>query len=417
MAGLLLRRFPGAATRLAWRGGAHTPALARLLSLRPDKPAAAGKPAAPAPRAVEENVMKTKRRRAKVAREKGDGAGASSADDEEVMRCCAYAVPFEFDALGRFLRRSEHTVSVLPGVNDAIHVRLLPLVASGGTPAPGAPADAFVFDSGAIVLWGMHKEQEESFLATVRGFVRAEKRATPEARPLFARLFSSPAAASSQLHQIAKLVEEQTEQMDWVYRTDGSEHSDLGRDVIQVAPHTGCVEIEVLDRLAFSYALMQCVKLAHVEQQAETTLEAMRGLSMQLARSGNAKFISYQQLNRHIGQVMQLKEFNLDADIVETPDYFWEDSVREEMYQQLRKELEIGSRIATLNLKLTLTQEALQNVNSVVVNVHSTNLEASILYFVAFEASLSGLHIFGFLREGDVKAFFLEFFQRIGGLF
>lgn len=365
--------------------------------------------------AVEENVIKTKRRRAKVAREQGGRAGAAGgcADESRLMRCCAYVVPFDYGALEGFLRRSEHSVSKLAGVNDAIHVRLPPpLAPEAGAPAE-APADAFVFDSGAVVVWGMSWEQERALLGVLRGFVRGEP-PPRERTSLLARLFASaPVLAGPEPPPVAKA--EQTEAMEWMYRTDGNQLSDLRNDVIRVARSDECADDELLDRLAFSYALVQCVKLAHVEEQADTTLEAMRGLSVKLARTGRANFISYEQLNQHIGQVMQLREFNLDSDIVETPDYFWEDSAREEMFQQMHRELEIAPRIAMLNRKLLLTQESLQNVNAVVVNVHSTRLEANILYFVAFEACLSAAHIFGFLPEGALKLFFLELLERHGG--
>lgn len=396
------------ATSALWRPAARMLASGRLLSARVDARAA---------RAVEENVVKTKRRRAKVAREQGGGGGTAAADggsgEHRLMRCCAYAVPFDYGALESFLRRSEHSVSKLPGVNDAIHVRLPPpLAPDAGAPAD-APADAFVFDSGAVVLWGMSWDQERTLLETLRGFVRGQA-PEREHRSLLARLFASaPVLAGPELSVVAKA--EQTEAMEWMYRTDGHHSSDLRDDVIRIARADDCADDELLDRLAFSYALMQCVKLAHVEEQADTTLEAMRGLSLKLARTGRANFISYEQLNQHIGQVMQLREFNLDSDIVETPDYFWEDSAREDMYQQLHKELEIAPRMAMLNRKLLLTQESLQNVNAVVVNVHSTRLEANILYFVAFEACLSAAHIFGFLPEGALKLFFVELLQRHGG--
>jgi hypothetical protein len=45
----------------------------------------------------------------------------------------------------------------------------------------------------------------------------------------------------------------------------------------------------------------------------------MRGLSVRLARTGRVDFIGMDTLNQHIGRVMQLREFNLDSDIVETP--------------------------------------------------------------------------------------------------
>ncbi|KAG8467104.1 hypothetical protein KFE25_000420 [Diacronema lutheri] len=394
---------PGAVACSACGLRARALAAARLLSAQADARA----------RAVEENMVKTKRRRAKVAREQGGGRATADAGDDGIMRCCAYAVPFDYAALESFLRRSEHVVAKLPGVNDAMHVRLPPTLAPAEAARDDAPADAFVFDSGAVVLWGMTWEQERALIDVVRGFARGEPSARAP-RSLLSRLFASaPVLAGPEPAVVAKA--EQTEAMDWVYRTDGNRTSELRRDVIRVARADEQSDDEVLDRLAFSYALMQTVKLAHVEEQVDTTLDAMRGMSVQLARTGRANFISYVQLNQHIGQVMQLREFNLDSDIVETPDYFWEDSAREEMYQRLHRELEITPRSAMLNRKLSLTQESLQNVNAVIVNVHSTRLEANILYFVAFEACLSAAHLFGFLPEGGLKLLLVDLLYGSGG--
>lgn len=328
------------------------------------------------------------------------------------MRCVAHSVPFDFDALAAFLRRSENAIRVLPGVTDVVHLSAPSAWSAREGVSIHAPGDAFIFEAGAIVLWNMSGEQERQLLQTARVYRprQAAGATSVDSHRAFSRLLPGPRASPPHLTEMHLLAREESEEMDWLLREDGKASSDVKGDVIRVAWVDRTSDEPLKDRLAFSYALMQCVKLSVVETLADTTLDAMRGFSYKLARTGNANFITPSEVNQHIGEVTQLREFNLDSEIVETPEYFWEDSEREGLYQQLHRELQIGQRIAALNRKLSFAHESLQNLNSVVVNKHSTRLESRILLFVAFEACLDAAHLFGFLPEGGLKPLLTNLF-------
>ncbi|EME26157.1 uncharacterized protein Gasu_61970 [Galdieria sulphuraria] len=213
--------------------------------------------------------------------------------------------------------------------------------------------DIFVFPYGAVVTWGLDEESESLVLQTVCSFER-----TP---------LSSP-------------------EMDSFRYNFGSQWK-ISRDCITLVETTG--ERAVLEKLAVSHAMAQSVKLSAFEDSVQNTIAATRHLPEELARYGSISQ-SRTEISKNLGRlILDRHQVYLHADVLDTPEFFWEYEAFEPLYRSAERYLELRQRAELLNKRVEIVRELFDLLSQELQFKHNSDLEIIIICLITFEIIIS----------------------------
>ena len=112
----------------------------------------------------------------------------------------------------------------------------------------------------------------------------------------------------------------------------------LAKDIISLAT------LDVREKLAVSFALAQSVKLGVFERTVEVTIKETRAIPERMAIDGKIK-LTRTNITKRIGQLfVDRASINLHSDILDHPEFFWEDDEWLPVYLRAAKYLEIDRR-------------------------------------------------------------------------
>ena len=141
--------------------------------------------------------------------------------------------------------------------------------------------------------------------------------------------------------------------------------------------------------LAISHAMAQSIKLAVFEQQAIDTISTTRHLPNSLATKGKIR-LSETKLAKIRGQLFLTKsDINLNYDLLDTPDFFWQNPEYQPLYNVAANYLELTPRTEVLTKKLETIHELLEMLADEQKHQHSSALEWIIIWLIAVEIFIS----------------------------
>jgi uncharacterized Rmd1/YagE family protein len=108
------------------------------------------------------------------------------------------------------------------------------------------------------------------------------------------------------------------------------------------------------EKLAVSYALAQSSKLDYFEEDIDYSIDDSRNLAEELAQNGYIN-LDHITLNKKIGKLyLKKNEINLDTDILDIPDYFWNNDKYQLHFNTVSKYFEINKRTEVINHRLDI---------------------------------------------------------------
>lgn len=141
--------------------------------------------------------------------------------------------------------------------------------------------------------------------------------------------------------------------------------------------------------LAISHAMAQSIKLAVFEQQALDTIRTTRHLPNSLATQGTIS-LSKKSLAKIRGRLFLTKsDINLNYDLLDTPDFFWQNPEYQPLYSMAANYLELAQRTEVLTKKLETIHELLEMLADEQKHQHSSALEWIIIWLIAVEIVIS----------------------------
>lgn len=141
--------------------------------------------------------------------------------------------------------------------------------------------------------------------------------------------------------------------------------------------------------LAVSHAMAQSIKLAVFEKQAQETISATHHLPVSLANKGKIR-LSKKELAKIRGQLFLTKsDINLNYDLLDTPDFFWQNPEYQTLYSMAASYLELSQRTEVLTKKLETIHELLEMLADEQKHQHSSVLEWIIIWLIAVEIVIS----------------------------
>jgi uncharacterized Rmd1/YagE family protein len=207
--------------------------------------------------------------------------------------------------------------------------------------------DTFIFSYGCVSFFNVPEREEVKFLRLLRAF---------EVNPL-------------------PIDQHESEEFEFLYGST----SGVSNDQITLRSTSS------LEKLSVSFALAQCVKLSIYEERISQEMEENKRLPMTLARTGSVG-LSHTQISRKIGKLfIERNNVNLHFDVLDTPEFFWEQDKYKPVYDRLFNYLELGKRVDLLNKRLDIMKELLDMLADEQQNSHATKLEWIIIWLIVVE--------------------------------
>lgn len=264
------------------------------------------------------------------------------------MDCRAYCTAASY-AIKPFFDQIRHRYKT-SSYKDVIHLEV---------PLPGLPnGDAFFFSYGSVVCWGLPREIEFEMLKLIQPYEEIDGS------------------------------EVETDEFTYVY----GETPKIIEDEIILPNH------DTLTKLAISHGLAQSVKLGTFEIALQKTFNQSKNLPEELAKRGKIP-LSKKAIRKKMGDLFIARNsINLHADVLDTPEFFWEYPELEPFYNMVANYLDIESRVEVLNQRLDVVKELFQMLGAEVNHQHSSRLEWTIIWLIIIEVVLTLLKdVFGVL--------------------
>jgi uncharacterized Rmd1/YagE family protein len=142
------------------------------------------------------------------------------------------------------------------------------------------------------------------------------------------------------------------------------------------------------EKLAYSYALGQSVKLDAFEDEVSATINDTQDIPVHLATHG-AISLDNKTVTVKMGELfVQRCNVNLHSDILGTPDIFWDFDEFERMYVGLREYLDIDKRLGILNQRLDIMKEMYTILQNQLNVKHAHKLEMVVIILIVAEIFL-----------------------------
>eukprot|EP00752_Nemacystus_decipiens_P006908 g6202.t1 len=217
--------------------------------------------------------------------------------------------------------------------------------------------DVVFFPYGAVVFWGCSEAEEKEVLSNLNDFMVGKVSDTELAQSF--------------------------DDMTFVYRHRGGKRGvPLKNDEITLDTR------DPAEKLAYSCALAQSAKLFVFEERLDNIIEITSKYPQVLAATGYIPLTEI-QIGRLVGRVLcEQNEVNLHSDILDTPEYFWEEDAWEPAYEALCAYLDIPLRVDNLNKRLSILRELLDVLSTQSTNAHATRLEVIIIYLIFVEVAI-----------------------------
>jgi uncharacterized Rmd1/YagE family protein len=138
---------------------------------------------------------------------------------------------------------------------------------------------------------------------------------------------------------------------------------------------------EMNEKLAYSYAFAQSVKLDVFERDVARSINTMDDIPTGYK---NKTKKDHKRVSKKIGELIVLGcDVNLRSDVLEVPDILWEMNDVLPVYHFSRKYLDIAARLDVVNQRLTVMQEMYTAVQEQIHEDQSTRIEWIIIILIA----------------------------------
>lgn len=209
--------------------------------------------------------------------------------------------------------------------------------------------ECFIFDYGVLIFWDVASNERHSLLTELKDFV-----ITPSVKVLDDDFTYSTQATVAALR---------------------NDHIDLPVD-------------SALTRLAVSHGIAQSTKLSQYEYAIQNTINSTAYIPENIASTGRSG-LRRKELAKLRGLLfLDKSNINLHFDLLDIPEFFWENPELQSYYTMISEYLEIKPRIELLSKKLETIQDLLQMIADELNHHHSSFLEWIIIWLIAIEIIL-----------------------------
>ncbi|MBN1380082.1 MAG: RMD1 family protein [Deltaproteobacteria bacterium] len=245
--------------------------------------------------------------------------------------CIAYniAKTFQFKALRSHTMQRNHTTLY----RDMVHV----------TQQEG---QAFIFSFGVIVAWKFSQDEIKALIDELKRF-------------------------SNEVHR--------------EFISDEFTYSAENAQMRIHADHIYLSANEIFEMAAASYGIAQSLKLMEFEMYAQKTIENTSHIPDNISKTGKSQ-LSRKEIAKMRGKLFLVEtDINLNFELLDTPEFFWEFPDLESIYDTTAGYLDIKARVDILNKKLMIIHQLFDMLADEQKHKHSAMLEWIIIWLIALE--------------------------------
>jgi len=230
--------------------------------------------------------------------------------------------------------------------------------------------DVFFFADGAVVFWNMADSEQKAILKILDDVTE-----TTDSKP-------SPGTTPNRERDFL-IVNQSSEKFTSINKNGRvTLSSDLDEDEI------------VFVKYAISNALAQSVKLGVWEEMLSTYIESIQHIAEDLRMGRNPK-LSQRDVLVKTGEFFALKHLiNLDSDLLDVPDFYWDRPELEKIYQKAFLHFNISKRTSVMNERLAHCVELTEMMSTNFNHKHASRLETIIIWLILVEVVIEFFHIF-----------------------
>jgi uncharacterized Rmd1/YagE family protein len=222
--------------------------------------------------------------------------------------------------------------------------------------------EVYIFEFGVIVFWGVGQGEEKFVLNSAREFVKHGKVNGTE----FESGEDDMAFAVSADEEVSQVI--------------------VANDVIILPESTS-----IMQRLSVSYAIAQSSVVSIFEERIDRKVDEYKFIPETLAKVGKIS-LSIRRVGMMIGDIFVIRhDLNLHSDILDVPDFFWEEDRFYSDYRIIAKYLEMETRVEVLNTRLDMMKELLDMIQQQMQNEHARKLEWIVIWLIVVEVFLEVL--------------------------
>ncbi|XP_072934106.1 required for meiotic nuclear division protein 1 homolog [Epargyreus clarus] len=147
-----------------------------------------------------------------------------------------------------------------------------------------------------------------------------------------------------------------------------------------------------MERYTFSHAMAQSARLGAWEARLEALASSLRSHTALMEREG-AAHVEKKEVVRKLGELFSLRHrLNVDSDLLDTPDFYWEEERLERLYSNTVAYFTIPRRTRVLNERISHCAELLELLSSWAADRHHVRLEWMIIALILIEVCFELLH-------------------------
>ncbi|CAB3245555.1 unnamed protein product [Arctia plantaginis] len=225
------------------------------------------------------------------------------------------------------------------------------------------PREIIIFKEGGIVFWNCTEWEASNVLDFIRPF---EVESYPR-----------------------DVVEKEREVMTYVYQTNSRKCHLQESSFILVKDRDNSLE-----RYTFSHAMVQSARLGAFEARLEALAASVSAHTAAMQRTGQAH-LDKKAVVRKLGEIFALRHrLNIESDLLDTPDFYWEEEQLERLYSSTVAYFTIPRRTRVLNERLSHCVELLELLSSWAADRHHVRLEWMVIALILAEVCFELLHLF-----------------------
>ncbi|SBT75873.1 conserved protein, unknown function [Plasmodium ovale] len=153
---------------------------------------------------------------------------------------------------------------------------------------------------------------------------------------------------------------------------------------------------DIFEKLSYSYAFAQSVKLSYFENVVDDTIEKTKDIPECLARTGKIQ-LKKNDISKKIGELFVNRFYiNMNTDMLDTPEQvtlfflhcseiFWDHDDFTDTYEHFRKYLDISKRVEILNHRLDIIKDLYDMLQNELTIQHGYKLEWIVIYLICIE--------------------------------
>ncbi|KAJ8710977.1 hypothetical protein PYW07_008219 [Mythimna separata] len=149
-----------------------------------------------------------------------------------------------------------------------------------------------------------------------------------------------------------------------------------------------------LERYTFSHAMVQSARLGAWESRLEALAASVSSHTAAMQQDG-AAHVDKKEVVRKLGELFSLRHMlNVESDLLDTPDFYWEEEQLERLYSSTVAYFTISRRTRVLNERLAHCVELLELLSSWAADRHHVRLEWMVIALILAEVCFELLHLF-----------------------